>query len=55
MPAVLQRLTFEKPIYELEDQIAGLESKHDKSEDVLNTLRNLRRELAELKSGSLAI
>jgi acetyl-CoA carboxylase carboxyl transferase subunit alpha len=49
MPAVLQRLSFEKPIYELEDQIAGLESKHDKSEDVLNTLRNLRRELAELK------
>ncbi len=31
MAAVMHRLNFEKPIYELEDQIAGLEAKHDKS------------------------
>ncbi len=49
MAAVMHRLNFEKPIYELEDQIAGLEAKHDKSGDVLDTLRGLRRELAELK------
>jgi acetyl-CoA carboxylase carboxyl transferase subunit alpha len=49
MAAVMHRLNFEKPIYELEDQIAGLEAKHDKSDDVLDTLRGLRRELAELK------
>ncbi len=49
MATVMHRLNFEKPIYELEDQIASLEAKHDKSGEVLDTLRGLRRELAELK------
>jgi len=49
MPAVLQQLAFEKPIYELEDQIAALEAQPDKSPDFLEGIRQLRRDLAERK------
>ncbi len=49
MPATLHRLTFEKPIYELEEQIAAMESARDPGAQQQDELRRLRRELSDLK------
>lgn len=49
MPTTLHRLPLEKPIYELEDKIAGLEGAKDGSPETHETLRQMRRELTELK------
>ncbi|MDX1963835.1 MAG: acetyl-CoA carboxylase carboxyltransferase subunit alpha [Pirellulales bacterium] len=49
MPAALHQLAFEKPIYELEAQIAALDSQPDKSPELIESIRQLRRELAERK------
>jgi len=45
----LHRLSFEKPIFELEERIAKLESISDKSTESAEEIRRLRREAAELK------
>jgi acetyl-CoA carboxylase carboxyl transferase subunit alpha len=44
-----QRLAFERPIYEVESQLARLEADDDKSAESAETMRRLRRELADLK------
>src|SRR5262249_48118951 len=49
MPATLHRLTFEKPIYEIEEQIAALEASDDKSPQRQDELRRLRRQASDLK------
>jgi acetyl-CoA carboxylase alpha subunit len=49
MPATLHRLSFEKPIYELEEQIAAMESTRDSGAQQQDELRRLRRELSDLK------
>lgn len=43
------RLSFEKPIYELEERVARIDAQPDKSGADLDELRRLRRELADLK------
>ncbi len=53
MPTALQRLSFEKSIYEIEDKITLLETEHDKNIDAIETLRNLRREAADLKKKNI--
>jgi acetyl-CoA carboxylase carboxyl transferase subunit alpha len=49
MATANQRLTFEKPIYELESRLATLESAAAKTTEATDEIRRLRRELAELK------
>jgi acetyl-CoA carboxylase carboxyl transferase subunit alpha len=46
--AATQRLAFEKPIYELEEQVAKLESGDDDSLRTQEKLRRLRRKLAQV-------
>lgn len=53
MPA-LNRLAFEKPIYELEDRIAALEASAEKSPATVEEARRLRREAADLKKKTFA-
>jgi acetyl-CoA carboxylase carboxyl transferase subunit alpha len=43
------RLSFERPIYELQDRVAKLDSKADQTPEVRNEIRNLRREMVETK------
>jgi acetyl-CoA carboxylase carboxyl transferase subunit alpha len=52
--AGLNRLSFEKPIYELEDRIAALEATPDKSAETMEEIRRMRREAAELKKSIFA-
>jgi acetyl-CoA carboxylase carboxyl transferase subunit alpha len=49
MGASDHRLAFERPIYELEDRLAKLESIKDDNPEARNEIRQLRRELIELK------
>jgi acetyl-CoA carboxylase carboxyl transferase subunit alpha len=49
MPTTLHRLSLERPIYDLEDKIAALEASTDKNVEVQDTLRQMRRELTDLK------
>ena len=49
MANTLHRLPLERPIYDLEDKLAALEAVADKSPDAQENLRQLRRELIELK------
>ncbi|MEX0714164.1 MAG: acetyl-CoA carboxylase carboxyltransferase subunit alpha [Pirellulales bacterium] len=49
MAPINHRLAFEKPIYELEARLAGLEAQSDASAEAAEQLRRLRRELAEVK------
>ncbi|MEX2118223.1 MAG: acetyl-CoA carboxylase carboxyltransferase subunit alpha [Pirellulales bacterium] len=49
MAPINHRLAFEKPIYELEARLAGLEAQSDASAEGAEQLRRLRRELAEVK------
>jgi acetyl-CoA carboxylase carboxyl transferase subunit alpha len=50
----LNRLSFEKPIYELEDRVAQLEAAVEKSPSVSEEIRRLRREAADLKKKTFA-
>lgn len=43
------RLTFERPIYELEARLTKLESEGDGSQEAVEEIRRLRRELADTK------
>lgn len=43
------RLTFERPIYELEARLAKLEAEGDGSQEAVEEIRRLRRELADVK------
>jgi acetyl-CoA carboxylase carboxyl transferase subunit alpha len=45
----LSRLSFERPIYDLEEKIAKLESRPERTPDDAEECRRLRREVAELK------
>jgi acetyl-CoA carboxylase carboxyl transferase subunit alpha len=57
MPAALHRLTFEKPIYELEDRIAALEGTAGAEDPRSDEVRHLRRQVSDLKKqifGNLA-
>lgn len=47
--AAANRLAFERPIYELEERVAKLESAPDKTSETIEEARKLRREAAELK------
>ena len=49
MANTLHRLPLERPIYALEDQIAGMEAMGDRTPDAQERLRQMRRELTELK------
>ncbi len=49
MATTLHRLPLERPIYELEDKIAALEAASDKTVEVQESLRQMRRELTDLK------
>jgi len=49
MAAGDHRLSFERPIYELEDRITKLGEIYTDSQDARNEVRRLRRELTELK------
>jgi acetyl-CoA carboxylase carboxyl transferase subunit alpha len=49
MATTLHRLPLERPIYELEDKIAALEAAPDKSVESQESLRQMRRELTDLK------
>jgi acetyl-CoA carboxylase carboxyl transferase subunit alpha len=49
MANALHRLAFEKPIYELEEQIAALESQREKTADQQEYIRGLKRELSDMK------
>ncbi len=49
MPPTLHRLSFEKPIYELEDKIAALEAEANSTVEQQDTLRRMRREASDLK------
>jgi acetyl-CoA carboxylase carboxyl transferase subunit alpha len=49
MAGTLHRLPLERPIYELEDKIAALEAAPDKTTEVQESLRQMRRELTETK------
>jgi acetyl-CoA carboxylase carboxyl transferase subunit alpha len=51
MPATLHRLSFEKPIYELEEQISALEAQTSVggAGPQMDELRRLRRQLSDLK------
>jgi acetyl-CoA carboxylase carboxyl transferase subunit alpha len=47
MPSTSYRLTFEQPIYKLEEQIAQLEATESKTPELSDKIRALRRELAD--------
>ena len=49
MANALHRLAFEKPIYELEEQIAVLEAQREKTADQQEYIRGLKRELSDMK------
>jgi acetyl-CoA carboxylase carboxyl transferase subunit alpha len=49
MASSLHRLPLERPIYELEDKIAALEAAPDKSVEVQESLRQMKRDLTETK------
>jgi acetyl-CoA carboxylase carboxyl transferase subunit alpha len=49
MATALHRLAFEKPIYELEEQIAALEVQREKTADQQEYIRGLKRELSDMK------
>jgi acetyl-CoA carboxylase carboxyl transferase subunit alpha len=49
MATTLNRLSFEKPIYELEDKITALEQVTDKTEQQREEVRTLRRAASDLK------
>ncbi len=49
MPATEHRLSFERPIYELEARLAKLEGRADQTPEVRNEIRTLRREVTDLK------
>lgn len=49
MPAALHRLTFEKPIYDLEERIAALEADPAGKGQRADELSRLRREVSDLK------
>ena len=49
MATMHHRLTFERPIYELETKLAKLEAEPNGSPDAAEEVRRLRRELAETK------
>ncbi|MFZ5829654.1 MAG: acetyl-CoA carboxylase carboxyltransferase subunit alpha [Planctomycetota bacterium] len=49
MPASEHRLSFERPIYELEARLEKLEARVDQTPEVRNEIRALRRELVETK------
>ncbi|HEY2761544.1 MAG TPA: acetyl-CoA carboxylase carboxyltransferase subunit alpha [Pirellulales bacterium] len=49
MPATLHRLSFEKPIYEIEEQIAALEAKNDQDPQRQDEIRALRRKASDMK------
>lgn len=49
MPATLHRLSFEKPIYEIEEQIAAIEASGDKSPQKQDEVRRLRRKASDLR------
>ena len=49
MAAMNHRLTFERPIYELDARLAKLEAEANGSHEVSEEIRRLRRELAETK------
>ena len=49
MPASLHRLSFEKPIYEIEEQIAALEANNDQDPQRQDEIRQLRRKASDLK------
>ncbi len=49
MPATLHRLSFEKPIYDLEDQIAALEADSAGKGQRSDEVSRLRREVSDLK------
>jgi acetyl-CoA carboxylase carboxyl transferase subunit alpha len=49
MATALNRLAFEKPIYELEEKVATLEAAADKTAQQQDELRRLRREISDLK------
>jgi acetyl-CoA carboxylase carboxyl transferase subunit alpha len=49
MANALHRLAVEKPIYELEEQIAALESQREKTPDQQEYIRGLKRELSDMK------
>ncbi len=47
MASSIYRLAFEQPIYQLQEQIAGLEATEPKSPELRDQIRALRRELAD--------
>lgn len=47
--AAANRLTFERPIHELEERIAKLEAAPQKSAEEVEEVRRLRRETVDLK------
>lgn len=49
MATMNHRLTFERPIYELEARLTRLESEGDGSQEAVEEIRRLRRELADAK------
>src|SRR5262245_5207797 len=49
MATVNQRLAFERPIYELEARLQGLELNHDGSVTAHEEVRRVKRELADAK------
>src|SRR3954447_19944311 len=54
MATALHRLPFEKPIYELEEQIAAVEAEREKTPERQEDLRRLKRQLTELKRSIFA-
>ena len=49
MPATHHRLSFEKPIYEIEEQIAAIEASGDKSPQKQDEVRRLRRQASDMR------
>jgi acetyl-CoA carboxylase carboxyl transferase subunit alpha len=49
MATALHRLSLERPIYELEDKISALEAAGERTPEVQEDVRQMRRELTELK------
>src|SRR5689334_19923733 len=49
MPASEHRLSFERPIYELEARLEKLDTKIEPTPEVRNEVRRLRRELIDLR------
>ena len=49
MPVTLHRLSFEKPIYEIEEQISAIEASGDKSQQKHDEVRRLRRRASDLR------